>query len=292
MEYLILKNKSSRYISILLLLGLMTSTMRGSSFQPLDIEKLLREELGYYTDTTEQILQATKSENYFVRLCALELLKDRIGTKAIPTLKEALDDQKMEVRWRAAHLLGSLDDNSGLERMRQDFEEFAPNNGTPIPLDPNVTDPNEIKTIEDKRNLRLSYALDAATVLAELGDRRGYRLAVRMALEGAWAVQRKKAVQVLVEIAKGDEKVLASEGKKPVIFLCAVAEIEKDRTVFRKLTKSVEELRGDIAATILEKAVSSTHQSKLMRNAAKSRLARVRAKIKAAENKVNESNSQ
>jgi len=288
MEYLILKNKSSRYISILLLLVLMISTIEGSLFPHLDIEKLLREELGIYTDTTEQILQATKSENFFVRLCALELLKDRIGTEAIPTLKEALDDQRMEVRWRAAHLLGTLDDKSGLERMRQDLMEFAPNNGAPVPLDPNVTDPNEIKEVEGKRNLRLSYALDAATVLAELGDRRGYELAVRMALEGAWAVQRKQAVQVLVEIAKGDEKILAAEGKDPVIFLCAVAEFEKDRTVFRKLTGSVEELRGDIAARVLEKAISSRHQSELMRNVAKRRLERVRAKMKAASNKAND----
>lgn len=285
MEYLILKNKSSRYISILLLLVLMISTIEGSLFQHLDIEKLLREELGIYTDTTEQILQATKSENYFVRLCALGLLKDRIGTKAVPTLKESLDDQRMEVRWRAAHLLGTLDDKSGLERMRQDLMEFAPDNGVPVPLDPNVTDPNEIKEIEGKRNLRLSYALDAATVLAELGDRRGYELAVRMAFEGAWAVQRKKVVQVLVEIAKCDEKILAAEGKDPVIVLCAMAESEKNRTVFRKLTSSVEELRGDIAARVLEKAISSPHQSELMRNVAKRRLERVRAKMKAAENK-------
>jgi len=273
MEHLILENKSSRYISILLLLVLMISTIEGSSFKPLDIEKLLREELGIYTDTTEQILQATKNEGYFVRYCALELLKDRIGTKAIPTLKEALDDQRMEVRWRAAHLLGTLDDKSGLERMRQDLMEFAPNNGALVPLDPNVTDPNEIKEIESKRNLRLSYALDAATVLAELGDRRGYELAVRMALEGALAVQRKKAVQVLVEIAKGDEKILA----------------KKDRTVFRKLTRSAEELRGDLAVKVLEKAINSRHQSELMRNVAKIRLERVRAKIKAAENKAKES---
>ena len=289
MEYLILKNKSSRHISILLLLVLMISTIEGSLFPNLDIEKLLREELGIYTDTTEQILQATKSENGFVRLCALELFKDRIGTKAIPTLKEALDDQKMEVRWRAAHLLGTLDDKSGLERMKKDLMEFAPNNGAPVPLDPNVTDPNEIKEIEGKRNLRLSYALDAATVLAELGDRRGYELAVRMAFEGAWAVQRKKVVQVLVEIAKIDEKILAAEGKDPVIVLCAMAEFEKSRTVFRKLTSSVEELRGDIAARVLEKAISSPHQSELMRNAAKRKLERVRAKIKAAENKAKES---
>jgi hypothetical protein len=249
----------------------------------LDIERLLREELGIYTDTTEQILQATKSENYFVRLCALELLRDRIGTKAIPTLKEALDDQEMEVRWRAAHLLGTLDDKSGLERMRKDLAEFAPDNGAPVPPDPNVTDPNQIRKREDKRNYRLYNALNAACVLAELGDRRGYELAARMALEGAWAGQRQKAVQVLVEIAKVDDKILAAEGKDPVIVLCAVAEFEKDRTVFGKLTSSVGELRGDIAARVLEKAISSRYQSELMRNAAKISLERVRAKIKAAE---------
>jgi len=144
--------------------------------EPLDRAGVLQE-LGYPTDTTEQIIEATRNESYPVRFLALELLAERIEKEAIPTLKGALDDARMEVRWRAAHLLGTLGDNSGLEQMQQDLKEFAPNNGAPVPPDPNVIDPNEIKEREDKRNLRLYYGLHAAKVLAELGDRRGYELA-------------------------------------------------------------------------------------------------------------------
>lgn len=211
------------------------------------------------------------------------MLKDRIGTKAIPTLKEALDDQRMEVRWRAAHLLGTLDDKSGLERMRQDLMEFAPNNGAPVPLDPNVTDPNEIKKREDKRNLRLSYALDAATVLAELGDRRGYELAARRASEKEYR-HRYRAVPVLVEIAKMDEAILRAEGIYPVSILCTMAGSEKNEKLFNLLTKLVAmELQYDIGIRILEISKDSPNQSESAREEAQRHLDTLKLKKKATE---------
>jgi len=235
------------------------------------------QEQGYPTDTPEQIIEATKSESYFVRFIALELLTERTGNEALPKLKDALDDPKMEVRWRAAHLLGTLGDKSGLEQMQQDLIEFAPNNGAPVSPDPNVTDPNEIKVLEGKRNLHLCYALRAARVLAELGNHRGYELAARMALDGAWALQRQEAVLVLVEIAKADESILAAEGKDPASVLCAMAESEKNQAVFGKLISFAGKLRGDIAVPILELAIQSPHQSEEMHNVAKLILAKVKA---------------
>jgi len=249
------------------------------------------QEKGYSTDTPEQIIEATKSESYYTRYIALELLTQRIGKEAIPTLKESLNDPKIQVRWRAAHWLGTLGDKSGLERMRQDLRELAPNNGAPVPMDPNVTDPNEVKKREGKRNLRLSYALGVARVLAELGDRQGYTLAARMALDGAWGAQRMDAVYGLVEIAKADPNTLAAEGRDPASILCAMADSEKNQTVFSTLTSSVKKLGGDIAVRVLERASVSPHQSDKMRNVAKRSLEKVRAKMKATENKAKDSNN-
>jgi len=200
---------------IVLLLALMTPSAKGRLLPP-DRAKQLQKK-GYPTDTVEQIIEATKSESYYVRNIALELLTQRAGKQAIPTLKEALNDERIEVRWRAAHWLGTLGDKSGLEQMRQDLKELAPHDGVPPPPDPNVTDPCEIKQREGKRNLHIYYALDVARVLAELGDRQGYELAARMALAGPWVAQRYRAVSALVEMAKTDKAILQAEGIDPVL---------------------------------------------------------------------------
>ena len=260
-----------------------SSNVEGS-VPTIDLAGLLQSK-GYPADTPEQIIEATRSRSYFVRYIALKLLTQRTGEKTIPMLKEALNDTRMEVRWRAAHLLGTLDDKSGLERMRRDLKEFAPKNGEPVPPDPNATHAREKKQRERNRNLRLGYAIHAAKVLAELGDRRGYELAVRMALNGPQTYHRVRAIPVLVEIAKTSKKVLVRENKDPEFILCAIAESEKDQRMFNVLTSSVERLGGDIAVRILERAIDSPHHSEKMRNLTKLRLQKVRAKIEGADNK-------
>lgn len=270
---------------LIILLSLCMAPVAKSALVGPDIAKQLQE-YGYSTDTPKQIIEATKSEGYFVRLIALELLVERTREKAIPTLKEALNDPEFEVRWRAAHWLATLGDKSGLERMRQDLKEFAPNNGAPVPPDPNVTDPNEIKKREGKRNLRLYNGLLAAKVLAELGDRSGYELATRMAFEGPWRWQRYEAVFTLIEIAKTDQATLQAEGLDPVLVLCAVAESEKDEHVIYLLTNQVREnLNDDIAIQILEIAKNSPNLSEKARRVAQLHLDMVRGRKKAAENK-------
>jgi len=252
--------------------------LEGTDLIPADRAKQLRE-YGYSTDTPEQIIKATKDKGYFVRHIALQLLVERTGEKAIPTLKEALNDPEIEVRWRAAHWLRTLGDKSGIERMRQDFKELAPNNGAPIPLDPNITDPNEIKKLENKRNLRFYNALTVAKVLAELDDRQGYELAARMAFEGSWRWQRYEAVYTLIEIAKTDQATLLAEGLDPVFVLSAVAESEKDEHVIYLLANQVRKnLNKDIAIRILEVAKNSTNLSEKNRRIVQRYLDAVKAK--------------
>jgi hypothetical protein len=249
------------------------------------------QESGYPTDTPAQIIEATKSESYFVRYSALRLLTQRTGKEAIPHLIQALDDPRTQVRWHAAHLLGTLGDKSGVDRMRQDLQEFAPNNGAPIRPDPNVTDPDEIKSRESRRNVQLYDGLRAARVLAELGQRDGYVLATTMALQGPWAVHRREAVYVLVEIAKADSKILAAEGMDPASVLCAMADSEKQQSVFSTLVSFAQKLRPDTAERILVRATSSPHQSEKMRNLAAFILQKVKAKNKAGEKGAQDSAS-
>ncbi len=260
------------------LLSLCMVPVEGSSLAPPDRAKQLRR-YGYSTDTREQIIEASKSDNYFVRRIALELLVQRSKEGAIPALREALNDPKIEVRWRAASWLGTLGDDSGLKRMRQDLKELAPNNGAPVSSDPNVTDPDDIKELEGKRNLRLFNALTAAKVLAKLGDRRGYELAARMALEGPWILQRYEAVFALIEIAKTDQATLRVEGLDPVFVLKGVAESEEDENVIYLLANQVREnLRDDASLQILESAKNSTNLSDKSRRIVQRHIDEVKAR--------------
>ncbi len=238
---------------------------------------------GYDADTPEQLIKATKSQRYPVRYMALELLTLRIGEKAIPTLKEALDDSKMEVRWRAAHLLGTLGDKSGLGRMRQDIKEYAPNNGVKLPLDPNITNVHEIKMHERKTNRNHGYALYAAKVLAELGDRSGYELAARMAIHGPQIYHRSRSIDVLVEISKTNKEVLAKESIYPEKILLEAAESEENLLVIKSLITSTWSLDVETRARVLEKVANSTYITDDIRKEIESRLERIHAKTKIIE---------
>lgn len=238
---------------------------------------------GYKTDTPEQIIEATKSQSYPIRYMALVLLTQRIEKKAIPTLKEALDDSKMEVRWRAAHLLGTLGNKSGLERMRRDLKEYAPNNGVKIPLDPNITNVHEIKMHERKTNLNHGYALYAAKVLAELGDRSGYELAARMAIHGPEIYLRTRAIDVLVKISKTNKEILSKESKYPEKILLEVAESEENLLVIKSLMTSTWSLDVETQARVLEKIANSPYISDDIREEIESRLERIHAKTKKIE---------
>jgi HEAT repeat protein len=217
---------------------------------------------GFSADTPGQIIEAAQSESYFVRYIALRLLTDRTGQEAATTLKEALNDPHVKVRWTAAHLLGTLGDKSGLERMQLDFAELVPRNGAPEPADPNIAeDTKALEQWKKYRLYRISRALEVAKVMAELGSRRGYVLASTEGLENPLAAIRTRAVEVLSEIAKTDEAILAAEGKDPVIVLCVMAESEERITVFRRVRMHANHLGGTRGVRILEKAKNNPHQT-------------------------------
>lgn len=235
---------------------------------------------GFSTDTPEQIIDAAKNGNWATRHMAMLLLTSRVGEKAKPTLKEGLDDEHVVVRWGAAHLLGTLNDKSGLERMRLDFKELVPRNGASEPVDPDIA--KNAQTIEQwrrHRRYRITKALEVGKVLAELGDRRGYELAAREAIVSSSAARRSRAVKVLAEIAKTDGAILAAEGRDPVFVLCAVAESEKRMTVFIDAVMAAEELGGNIGIQILDKAKDSPYQSEQVRSRVKNSLKRLESKM-------------
>lgn len=240
---------------------------------------------GFSIDTPGQIIEATKSESYFVRYIALHLLTDRTGKEAITTLREALNDPHVKVRWTAAHLLGTLDDKSGLERMQLDFAELVPRNGAPEPADPNIAEDTKAMEQWKKRRLyRISRALEVAKVMAELGVRRGYGLAATEGLENPLAANRTRAVEVLAEIAKTDEAILAAEGKDPVTVLCVMAESEERITVFRRIRTYANRLGGTRGVRILEKAKDNPHQADQELHWVRRSLDHLKEKMKTPEN--------
>lgn len=218
---------------------------------------------------------------------ALELLAERAGKVAIPTLREALDEPRLWNRLLAAHLLGTLGDKSGLERMRQDYRELLPGSGESARSDPNVTDPNAAEQREKERRLhgsRLLLALDVVKVLAELGDRRGYELAVRHALEGG-KLERGPAVDAMVAMAKADKATLQSEGLDPVSVLTSIANSKTDSYILGLFAKIlVDELPADTAIEILEVTKNSPGRSKHSCGVAQKYIDMAKAKKKSRKN--------
>lgn len=246
---------------------------------PIDPARNLRQ-LGYATDTEQQVLAATKSENYFIRHQALEVLAERIGKQAIPTLKVFLADPHIRVRSRSAHLLYTLGDKSGLDQMRRDLKQFSPPDEVSSVSDPN--DPNSTAKTEKKKHqvYLLREALIVAQVLAELGDHSGFQLAARAAFEGQMSVVRTQAILTLVGIARVDDKTLSKEGIDPVSVLCEVAVCERRRIPFGVLVNSVRELHPERAIPILERAKGNAHQSPVNRQVVEIALLKAKAKAK------------
>ena len=256
-----------------------------------DITRYLEETLqrkGFSTDTPAQIIEATKSESYFVRYIALCLLTDRTGKEAVATLKEALNDPHVKVRLNAAHLLGTLGDKSGSERMKLDFAELVPRNGATEPADPNIAeDTKALEQWQRHRRYRIKQALQVAKVLAELGDRSGYELAAREGLLSIRATSRSFSAEVLAEIAKTDEAILSAEGKDPVTVLCVMAESEEQVYVFQRIMTSANRLGGRLGVRILEKAKDNPHQADKEIRAVRRTLDYLKEKMKTPDNDPN-----
>jgi hypothetical protein len=261
-------------------LSLLPGTTAAGEQISMDPARSLRQ-LGYATDTAQQILAATESESYFVRHQALAVLVERIGEDAIPTLKVFLADPHMRVRARSAHLLGTLGDKSGIDQMRRDLQEASPPNEVTRSSDPN--DPNTTPDAQKAgdRDRFLWNALLVARVLAELGDYSGYELAARAAFESPQAAVRTDAILVLAETAKADKQTLSEKGIDPVSVLCEVAACEQRRVPFGILVSSVQKLRPERAIHILRNAKSNRHQSDLNRRVVEIALVKVKDKSRA-----------
>ena len=235
---------------------------------PLNIDKKRAlEARGYHSNTTEQIIEATKSDSYYVRKMALELLTERIGIDAIGKLKAALDDSALLVRCTAAHLLATFGDRSGLAQMQRDFVELAPELEQAMINDPsfnkdwaNIKVRNKTFSIED--------GLEVSKVLAELGDPSGYELA-ETALKGFSRGLRLRAINILVEIAKTQEAGCSVRVLDPISILTKVAASEKEEDVILALFNlTTMRLKSSTAARVLEAAMNAPDQTEHVRQVA------------------------
>ena len=152
---------------------------------------------------------------------SLGLLAERNGAAAIPILKKSLNDTDPKTRWSAAHLLGTLGDKSGVKQMKMDLIAFS----------------------SEKNDLE--HALEVATVLAELGDTSGYRLAADLASNGTSHGQRWRAAVVLAQIANTDKATLNAAGMDPIAVLKTMAAEEKHEGVFFVLVDQVHKILQD-----------------------------------------------
>jgi HEAT repeat protein len=251
-----------------------------------EVETVILKQQGYPTSTVEQITEATKSKSYAIRYAAIHLLTERVGKAAIPVLKEALrDPENVSVRRRAAQLLGTLGDKSGVEQMKKDFAELRAKAALSVPNDPNTSD-DARKRIQDEKNAALYDALGVAKVLAELGDLQGYELAATTVFEGTWELHRAEAIRVLAEIAGKDKGVLGRHQMAPLAVLSAAADSEKSAYVFSALLSAVAKLPHKDAISVLDRAGKSANQSEGKRKEAQGVIDLLKAKKKAAEEPI------
>jgi len=252
--------KKILFISLILMGLLFSNISLGSVINYERYWERTLQEKGLAVETTDDIITATKDDSYFVRQIALKLLTARIKQDAIPYLKKALNDEYIRVRTVAAHQLVTLGNSSGLERMIQDFKGLIPD----------CNDPNFKETKTSKKTIRPDglrtekdpeqyWGLHVAKVLSELGDYRGYKLAV-VSLESDFGATSRKAVEVLGQIAEASDDELAKQGLDPVTVLSSHAEKEKRNTVYKKIAMVAEKLKGEKGKRILEKAEKNPHQ--------------------------------
>lgn len=232
-----------------------------------NLEKSAQRQLeadGYKTDTAGEIISATKNNSYVTRYLALELLAKRYPQEAMPVLKQSLNDKEIVVRCKAAHLLGTIGDKSGLEQMQKDFEEFVPKENEPN--DPNILKaPGTPEKYKWSKKYRVLKSLEIGKVLAELGDFRAYNLAAREGLtdtneSGTIPI---RAAEVLGEIGKRDANELKARGMDPVAILCKMAETEKEWIFFNKIKKIASEIGGEAKVQIYEKAEANPNRAKM-----------------------------
>jgi pimeloyl-ACP methyl ester carboxylesterase len=148
----------------------------------------------------------------------LGLHSERNGTEAIPRLKLALNHVNPQVRWAAADMLATLNDSSGLERMKLDFAKFS-------------ADPTQSE-----------HALEVAKVLAQLGNSSGYRLSANLAVAGTTQGQRWRAAVALAHLCNLDSRELQAASKEPVSVLKTMAADEKHEGVFFVLVDQVHKI--------------------------------------------------
>jgi len=230
-------------------------------------EGVLRSE-GYDVNDPEDIKRAAIESKSYVRDSALVLLAYKTGTKAIPVIKDALEDtSRYEVRCTAATLLGMFGDKSGLDRMRKDMAEFSKGQDT---LEKDIKEGNFNKENEpyliDKppfRRNKKRYALLAANVLAEFGDCSGYELAAREAIENESAMNRTEAACALAWMCKVDEEQRKAKGLFPEDVLLIVAEKETESRNLFFLNQYIVGIgvKNEKLNRVVDKIVNSPHLS-------------------------------
>ena len=169
----------------------------------------------------------------------LGLLAERHREQAIPMLKKALLDTNPKVRWSAADMLVTLNDQSGMHQMKADLELFS-------------ADPKHWE-----------HALELARVLARMGDGSGYKLAAHLAAHGTTHGQRWRAAVALAHIANIDQTTLQSAGLDPIAVLKTMAAEEQHEGVFFVFVDQMHKIlknRSDMIA-IFAIAKESKHHS-------------------------------
>jgi hypothetical protein len=237
---------------------------------------------GYDVNSVEDLRRAATTEGKNeVRHEALILLAYKAGREAIPTLRQALEDQNPLLRCMAARLMGILGDRSGLDRMRKDMTELTKDHPkeSGAKTKPGAPEKGASLYLRSKEG-RLICALQAGNVLAEFGDTGGYELAAEAAVQSKVGVIRADAVALLAELGRMDKTTLQAHGCNPEAVLLVVAESETEPFLLEHLhTCAQTNMRPESTVKILEKIKQYPHLSDRGRQIVTSGLQAVRKQL-------------
>jgi hypothetical protein len=243
---------------------------------------------GYDVNDINDIKRAANRDGELTRWYAIWFIAQKMGVDSIPILRKSLSDSNPTNRCMAARLLGFLGDNSGLERMRIDMNELSHGGFEKVSKESVANRPQKGPVTLSYKSFRISYALDAAKVLAEFGDTSGFKLAAENAIESKFSGHRHTAIKTLTELARFDKDTLETKGVFPEIVLLDVIEKEDDPKLIDSIIFDVKNfVNPETGNKILEKIRQSSHFSPELREQARRGINELKKRVE-PENKLKE----
>jgi hypothetical protein len=236
----------------------------------------------YDVNDVNDLIKATTDRRLLIRAGAYHILTLKESTKAIPILRNGLNDRFLLNQVAIARFLAFLGNQSGLERMKEDITSI-------IEYEDLLNDPNNTISDLNKKEKpplglnaklpRLRHCMSAAVVLAEFGDSFGYELAKKQ-LNNESIDIRLQAVEVLAHLTKIDKNVQQAKGINPESVLLEDLDIKNFNPLARYVLSIVgATMNYQSQIRIFEKLIQSPDLSNIYRRQTENRIKQIQTQL-------------